>query len=216
MSRQGTIMTRITAGVWLIALAGGIGVLAQSYDFRSTWKAPGVETIEIAGTKVAALMISHDESLRMSVEEATARQLTARGWEGVAAYRSMPRELLQDAEQARAWFERIGVGGVVVLRVVDVSKETVHSAVMWTTSYYQNFSSYYATGWQTAVPIGRGHEVTTIAVETLLFDVAKGELVWGGVTETTKPGNVQTYVTGLADAIGKELQRERLVAKPRQ
>lgn len=216
MRSQGRITSRTTAGVLLLALAGSVAAYAQSYEFRSTWKAPGVQKLEIAGTKVAAVMISHDESLRMSVEEATARQLTSRGWEGVAAHRSVPREVLEDADQARAWFERIGVGGVVVLRVVDVSKETVHSSVMWTTSYYQNFASYYATGWQTAVPMGRGREVTTIAVETLLFDVAGGGLVWGAVTETTKPGSVQDYVTGLADAIGKELQREHLVAKPRQ
>ena len=76
---------------------------------------------------------------------------------------------------------------------------------------YQDFSNYYATGWGPSTPIGRGREVTTIAVETLLFDVAKGGLLWGGVTEATDPKNVQTYIAGLAGEIAKELQREGLV-----
>ena len=99
-------------------------------------------------------------------------------------------------------------------RVVSVEKEKVPSAVVWTTTYYQSFSTYYVGGWQTATPIGPGREITTIAVETLLFDI-KGGLFWGSVTESTNPKNVQTYVKGLAAQIAKELQREGLV-KPRK
>ncbi len=56
----------------------------------------------------------------------------------------------------------------------------------------------------------RTREVTTIAVETTLFDVAKGKLLWGSVTESTNPKNVQTYIAGLAEEIAKELRREGL------
>ena len=60
------------------------------------------------------------------------------------------------------------------------------------------------------IPI-RTREVTTIAVETLLFEVASGKLIWGSVTESTNPKNVQNYIAGLADEIGKRLQREGVV-----
>ena len=133
----------------------------------------------------------------MSVEEAVARELTSRGLAGVAGYRTIPAELLQDGDKARAWFEKTGVAGVVVLRLLSVDKERVSSsAVVWSTVSYQSFSNYYATAWQTVTPIGKGREVTTIAVETLLFDVSKGGLVWGGVTEASDVKNVQTYVAG--------------------
>lgn len=193
-------------------LACAVPVLAQSYAFRSTWKADDVQKLDMAGKKVAAVMISRDNSLRMSVEEALAREVTARGSVGVAAYRTIPAELLEDPEKARAWFERTGVSGVVVLRVQSVDKETVASAVVWSTMYYQDFNNYYATGWGGAVPL-RTREVTTIAVETLLFNVSNGKLIWGAVTESTNPKNVQTYIAGLAGEIAKELQREGLTAK---
>ena len=191
----------------VVALACGAVVSAQSYAFRSSWKAQDGKAFDMAGKKVAALVISHDQSLRMSVEEALSRELTSRGLVGVAAYRTIPAELLQDAEKARGWFERTGVAGIIVLRLVDVDKETVHSAVVWSSMSYQSYSNYYAAGWQTVTPIGRGREVTTIAVETLLFDLAQGGLVWGGVTEATDPKDVQSYVTGLAKEIAKELER---------
>jgi hypothetical protein len=194
----------------VVMLVCGAAVSAQSYAFRSTFKAKDAQKLDMAGKKVAAVLISHDDSLRMSVEEALARELTARGPVGVAAYRSIPAELLQDPDKARAWFERTGVVGVMVLRVLSVDKETVASAVVWSTMYYQDFNNYYATGWGAATPL-RTREVTTIAVETTLFDVASGKLIWGSVTESTNPKNVQTYIAGLADEIAKELRREGLV-----
>lgn len=204
-------MFKNITGALIVMFACSGGLFAQSYDFRSTWRAPDAQAVDMAGKKVAVVVISQDESLRMSAEEAMARELTARGSVGVAAYRTIPKELLHDADKAREWFERTGVAGVIVLRVVSVDKEKVYSAVVWSTTYYQSFSNYYAAGWQTAAPIGRAREITTIAVETLLFDVAKGTLFWGGVTETTNPKNVQTYVHGLAAEVAKELQREKLV-----
>ena len=99
-----------------------------------------------------------------------------------------------------------------MLRLVSVDKEKVYSAVVWSTMYYQDFSNYYATGWGTATPIGRAREVTTIAVETLLFDVAKGGLVWGSVTESTNPKNVQTYISGLAGEISRRSCQRDAVA----
>ena len=193
-----------------VVLACGVVVSAQSYAFRSTFKAKDAQKLDMAGKKVAAVLISHDDSLRMSVEEALARELTSRGPVGVAAYRTIPAELLQDPDKARAWFERTGVAGVMVLRVLSVDKETVASAVVWSTMYYQDFNNYYATGWGGATPL-RTRQVTTIAVETMLFDVATGKLIWGSVTESTNPKNVQTYIAGLADEIAKELRREGLV-----
>jgi hypothetical protein len=195
-----------------VILACGVSASAQSYAFRSTWKADDVKTLDLAGKRVAAVLISDDSSLRMSVEEAVARELSARGRVGVAAYRSVPAELLKDPDKARAWLEKTGVSSVIVMRVLSVDKEKVASAVVWSTMYYQDFNNYYATGWGGAVPL-RTRQVTTIAVETLLFDVAKGKLLWGSVTESSNPKNVQTYITGLANEIAKELEREGLVSK---
>ena len=199
----------------MLMVASGTAGLAQSYAFRSSWKAQDIQKLDMAGKRVVAVVISSDESLRMSAEEALARELNSRGFVGVAGYRTIPAELLQDGDKARAWFEKTGVSGVVVLRVLGVDKERVSSSVVWTSVSYQSFNNYYATAWQTVTPIGRGREITNIAVETLLFDVAKGGLVWGGITETSDAKNVQAYVAGLAGAISEELQRVGLVTRPR-
>ena len=133
-------------------LVCGVALSAQSYEFQSTWKAPGAEKLDMAGKKVTAVLISHDDSLRMSVEEADRPRadLARNGRRG-----GLPDRFRQSCWRTRTkrarWFERTGVSGVIVMRVLSVDKETVASAVVWSTMYYQDFNNYYATGWGSAI-----------------------------------------------------------------
>ena len=117
----------------MLAMVYGVVLAAQSYTFTSTWAAPGVGPLGFAGKRIAAVVISADESLRMSGEEALARAITAHGPEGVAAYRVIPRQELEDPDKARAWFGRTGVAGVASMRLVSVETEKVYSSAVWST-----------------------------------------------------------------------------------
>ena len=188
--------------------------MASARCLSLTPRAPGVESFDFRGQKVAAVVISSDDSLRVSGEEALARQITARGPEGVAAYRIIPREELEDPAKARVWFERTGVSGVVTMRVVGVEKRTSYSSVAWTTSYYQSFSNYYMTSWRTVTPLGR-REDTVVAVETMLYDVGEGKLLWASVSNSTNPKQIATFMEGLVAVVVEELQNRGLVRPTR-
>ena len=94
-------MLRRIVGILVLVAVCSVAVAAQSHRLRSTWKAPGIEPLNFGGQKVAAVVISSDDSLRISAEEALTREITARGPEGIAAYRVIPRELLEDATKTR-------------------------------------------------------------------------------------------------------------------
>jgi hypothetical protein len=204
----------------LVAAVCGVAptfVSSASYKFKSTWKAPGVGMLNLGGKKIAALVITSDVNLQMSAEEALKREITARGPIGVAAYTLVPREELRDKDKARPWFEKAGVDGVVAMRVVNVDKEKVYNAVVWSSSYYGNFWDYYGSSWNSVymigTPIGNGRTQTTVAVETLLFNVRENKLIWASVTETTDPESVGSYMKGLVNAVVKQLQKEGLARK---
>src|SRR5262245_39984402 len=74
--------------------------------FTSTWAAPEARSISFAGKKVAAIAMTDDLALRMSTEEALARELTAKKITAMASYRIIPGEELKNPERARAWFQR--------------------------------------------------------------------------------------------------------------
>src|SRR5438552_1542824 len=114
------LLLLLTVGVLTVAVAT-LG--AAKNEFISTWKSPEAAPMSFAGRKVVALVIVDDESLRMSSEEARAREVTARGRNGAAASRIIPREELTKRDRAKGWFEPTGVEGLVVMRLVDAQTE---------------------------------------------------------------------------------------------
>jgi hypothetical protein len=207
------IVTTRLSRVLLLMVA--IATPARAAEFVSTWKAPGAGAIDFAGRKVAAVLISDDQDLRMSVEEAMVRELTTRGAMGVAGYRIIPRELLADKAAAQQWFERTGVAGLVVLRPVKTETEKVYSSLVWSSGYYNYAWDYWGAGWANVYPIGEARLQHTITVEILLFDLSKGAPVWAAASQSTDPKNVQSYINDLAVDVIKQLERERLVTKRR-
>ena len=103
-----------------IAFLAMVSASADKANFTSTWKSPDAGTVAYAGKKVVGLIVSNDMSLRMSAEEALARDMTSKGVQGVAAYKVIPREEIRDKDTVKKWFERAGAAGVVVMRLVDL------------------------------------------------------------------------------------------------
>ena len=194
------------------ALAVGLTALVGD-DFVSPWKAPGAGPMDFAGRKVAGVLIVDDDSLRISAEEALAREISARGPNGVPAYRIIPKEELKKKDAARGWFERAGVQGLVILRPVQTDVEKVYSSAMWVSGYYGNAWDYWGYGWGAAYPLGKAREQRTITVETLLYDLSNGAPIWAGVSRTTDPKDVQSYMKRLASDVVKQLEKEGLVRK---
>lgn len=184
-----------------------VASLAAAPRFTSVWKTPVAREVTFAGKKVAALVITNDDSLRVSGEEALARELTARGMLGVATYRIAPKEELSDPEKAKGWFERGNVDGVVAMRPVSSEKRTSYTPGTWTSPYYGSLWSYYGYGWGSVYVPGRIDRDTVVTVETLIFSVPRNALLWAGVSETRNPKDLATFVADLVKESVKELHK---------
>jgi len=170
-------------------------------------------SVSFAGKKVAALVISNDMGLRVSAEEALVRELTARGMQPVAAYRIVPKEELGRADTARPWFEKNGVEGIVVLR--PVSAETRYTSNTWVSTNYSTLWGYYGYGWTVVYAPGSARQYTTAVVETTIYSVAKNQLLWAAVTESTNR-NLTDFVEELAKQTVTEMQKQGLAkSQPR-
>jgi hypothetical protein len=200
-------MRRLSIALFVIATA----VVTAAPAFVAVWKAPDVERLDFAGKKVAALVITDDQGLQMSGEEALSRELLARGVTGLASYRIVPREEMKSAERARGWFEKAGVEGVVALRPVSRQTETSYSPVVWSSGYYQSFWGYYGYGWSTVYVAPNTRETTTIVVETLVYDVTRDRLVWAATSETRDPKQLQAFITDLVNGVVGEMRKAKFV-----
>ncbi len=201
-------MHRVLTAALLIVGAGAAVVAAPK--FTSVWKAPAASEVTFAGKKVAALVITNDDSLRVSGEEALARELTARGMQGVATYRIAPKEELTDAEKAKPWFERGNVEGVVALRPVSSENRSSYTPGMWANPYYGSFWNYYGYGWGNVYIPGRVDRETVVTVETLIFSVPRNTLLWAAMSESKDPKSVQQVIADLVKESVKELHKQGL------
>jgi hypothetical protein len=187
-----------------------VTLLSAAPTFTSAWRSPDAGSVSFAGKKVAALVIAQDDSLRMSGEEALARELTARSLQSVATYRIAPKEELQSGDRAKVWFEKAGVDGVVAMRPVSKDKRTTYNPGMWVNPYYSTFWGYYGYGWGNLYIPGSVDRDTIVVVETTIYSVSRNQLLWAAVSETKNPKTLQRFVEDLVKESVKELHKQGL------
>jgi hypothetical protein len=194
----------------LAATVVSLALLSAAPKFTSPWRSPDAGSVSFAGKKVAALVISQDDSLRMAGEEALARELTGRGLQSVATYRIAPKEELQSADRAKGWFEKANVDGVVAIRPVSNDKRTTYNAGLWVNPYYSTFWGYYGYGWGSVYIPGSVDRDTIVVVETTIYSVSRNQLLWAAVSETKNPNTLQRFVEDLVKESVKELHKQGL------
>lgn len=209
-------MPRTAPAALTLAIAAALGVtaiLSAAPKFTSVWRSSDAGSVSFAGKKVAALVISPDDSLRVPGEEALAKELIARGMESVATYRIAPKEELQSADRARPWFERASVEGVVALRPVGRESRTTYSPSMWASPTYSSFWSYYGYGWGNVYIPGAVGREAVVVVETTIYSVPRNQLLWAAVSETRDSKSLPAFVQDLVKASVKEMQKQGLAKR---
>ena len=146
----------------------------------------------------------------MAGEEALATELTARGMQGVPAYRIVPKEELRDADKAKGWFERSGVEAVVVLRVVNDKQRLTYQPSTWSSPYYTSFWGYYGYGWGAVYDPGYVRDDRIVSLETLIYSVPKNTLMWAGMSETENPKSPSKTVEEVVKEAVKEMKKQGL------
>ena len=193
-------------------MGSGRIVLSRQGTIQDLTPEPG----SFQGKKVAALVMSADQSVRFGAEDALARELTARGAVGIAAYSLIPKELTQDKEKAKEFLEKADVKGVVAMRVVGKDKEITQSAgAYWGGPAYATFwgagGGYYGWGWGGVYSPGYIQTDTIVIVETLVYSLDQDKLVWAGQSKTTNPSKVGPFIKELTAKAAAEMKKQGLI-----
>jgi hypothetical protein len=186
-----------------------------SSSFLSSWRAPDAQPLQLKGAKVGAVVMMRDEASRRVAEDALAREIVARGAQGIPGYTIVPDRTASEAE-VRAAFERAGVQGIVAVRPVSVDKEVVATPAAYLDAPYRAYwDGYYGYAWNSRWVWPVDAEVRTntfVTIETLVYSLRQNKLVWAGQSRTTNPRDVQAFVRKLSAATAQELQRQGLLA----
>jgi hypothetical protein len=136
--------------------------------------------------------------------------------QGVPSYRMVPKELLQKPEEAKGWFERAGIQGVVALRLIsDEQKKTIQPAT-WSTGYYTSLWGYYGYGWTAVYDPGYSRTDRYVSLETLIFSVPRNALLWAGVSTTENAKTARAVVEDVVKEAVNEMEKQGLAGRGRK
>ena len=181
-----------------------VAALSAAIRFTSTFKSLDAGAVNFAGKKVAALVISNDDSLRVAGEESLARELSARGMQAVATYRIAPKEELRSAETARPWFEKANVEGVVAVRPVSAETRAGVHAEQWVSRELRHAVGLLRLRVERRVRARAAWQrETLVVVETTVYSVPRNQLLWAAVTETHEPARPARVRRGAGEGVGR-------------
>jgi len=192
-----------------------VGLLACSTTtFDSTWRDPAARPLRLTGKKVVGLFVNKNPVLRRTAEDAMAREITARGAQGVAAYTIVGDEEIRDQEKVRAKLEKEGFSGVVVMRIAGRETQYTVQPTIWGGPYYRHFwGGYWGYGWGYAYSPGYLSVDKIVKVETLVYSLEQDLLVWAGISRTVDPTQVDSFISELANAVASQMEKDGLLPK---
>jgi hypothetical protein len=180
-----------------------------STTWQTTWRDPAVTSIKF--TKVLAVAIDKQEGTRRAMEDEMVKAINAGGRAtAIPAYSLLTAEDLQDTARARAKVSGAGCDGMVTMRVVGVDKE---QRLVGGTSVYGSPWGYYGYGWGMATSPTMVTD-KLVQIETNVYSLTQGKLIWAGRSETTNPSSVTDLVDDVAASLRDELVRDKLIPPP--
>jgi hypothetical protein len=195
-------------------LLGPVLATAGSAKFIGTWKNPNAGLIDVSAQKVATFVMNPDEGIRMGREETLAAEMRQRGTNAVAGYTVLPGELAKDQEKAKAFLQKAGITGAVIIRGIGQREETYYVPDMWYTGpYYPTFWGYWNYGWAAVYSPGYVESDTIVSFDVLVYSIEQNTLLWAGRCEITNPKDVRKVAKDLADEAGKQMRKAGLLKK---
>ncbi len=214
MKTQARLIPEVEAGAARLglvrcALVIAVGALACSTtEFKSTWRDPTAQPVALKAQPVAAFLITTNVATRRAGEDILARELSARGVRGIPGYQLTGDQPVRDSEALRRNLEQVGIKGTVIMRVIDRRVELDYVPGGWG---YGSMYGYWEFGWGMMGRPGYLETDTIVSVETLVYSLPEDKLLWGGVSETTDPSNLDSFIKEVVSKAGEEFQKSGLV-----
>ena len=92
-------MRRTRIGLrWVVITLAIASFFCASTTFVSTWRAPDARPLRLTGRKVVAIFMGRSPAARRRAEDAMAREISARGAQGVPSYTVLSDEEVKDKD----------------------------------------------------------------------------------------------------------------------
>jgi hypothetical protein len=153
--------------------------------------------------------VAKDPWRRNMFEQAMKTEITGKGLQAVGSMEIMPLEEQLTKDNIQKAIQDRGIDGVIVMRLVEVDKsqnKVYDRAVLYGSgNAYGSFYGYYAYALATINTPGYVLSDKVVRIETSLFDVKDGRMVWNGLSDTANPSKFSEITKPLSTIVVREL-----------
>jgi len=207
-------MTRTLRLIPLLAFAALVAAsCASKNQMVSQWRDPAYTAH--SGQKVVVMAAAENEISGRIWETEMAKQLTARGFQVVSGSSILGTTGTRPDSAAVA--QKVidaGADLVVVTRVLAVDKETTYipgQTVVQPGLYWNGYYGLYTHAYTQLDSPGYVEQNTVVRLETSVFDVPTGKLVWGGLSDSYNPTSTQSLAESLTQKLVHKFETSGLI-----
>ncbi len=186
----------------------------------TTWMNPDYSGKKISKVLVAG--VAQQEVLRRKYEDSMCEEIRMRGSVCVPSYKIIPSEEIKDKKRLEDLVKGQQFDTILISRIVGKKKETIQHPEITRVSpgigpyvpppyAYAGWYDYYAFSYEIIKEPSYTEEQEIMVVETNLYDVKSGKLIWSMLTETILDSNVDRLVKDFVKVAIKNLEKENLI-----
>ena len=184
---------------------------ASNTSIVQSWRDPEVSVEQGSVKKMLIIALMRDEATRRRTEDELSAQFRGKGVSSYNYLGPLPTEI-----EKASFVERLradGIDAVMMMRLVDVTKEQTYVPGT-STAYYNNPYGFYGHAYPMYADPGYVRTDMSYRVESNFYSIEREKLVWSGVTSSMNPTDLTTTLTEIVTAIREKMEREGFMTKP--
>jgi len=206
--------TRPIPTLSLCAVLLGAAVLAAcgaTTKIPNAWRNPAHQGAPYQ--RIFVIGVGENDTNRRLFEDRFAATLSGKGAVASPSYGALPQSQRLTEAEIRGAIRGGGFDAVIVTRLLDVDETTeyIPPRTYTTPGHYGGYYGYYGSSWDVVHEPGYYRTNTIVRLETNLYDVGSGELIWSGQSETFNPSSLTDTSDSVTKAVAKRLRKESLI-----
>ena len=202
---------RLLGGLAVVALVAAS--CASRNKVVSEWKDPAYAAR--SGQKVVVMAVAESEISGRIWETEMSKQLAGRGFQVVSGSSILGATGTRpDSAAVARKVTDSGADLVVVTRLLAVDKETTYipgQTYVAPGMYWNGYYGLYTHAYSALETPGYIEQNTIVRLETSVFDVATGKLVWGGLSESFNPSSTESLAESMSRKVVHRLEDSGLI-----
>jgi len=177
------------------------------------WKDPAYAAR--GGQKVVVMAVAENEISGRIWETEMSKQLAGRGFTVTAGSAILGTTGTRpDSAAVAVKIAEAGADLVIVTRMLAIDKETTYvpgNTTITPGAYWNGYYGLYTHAYSALEAPGYIEQNTVVRLETSVFDVATGKLVWGGLSESFNPSSTESLAESMMEKIVHRLESSGLI-----